>query len=187
MSINVFNETEIELIKNNPNVKRVSSKSITYTLEFKIDFMHEYRGGKLPRQIFIEHGFDVDIIGMKRIEQCATRWKRLYNDGGVVSLDDSRKDNRGRYKHEIQTEEQEIEKLKAKIALIEMENDMLKKLDESERRNGKEIRKSDKFEMIKKSSINLEDQEYKIIYVVWQKYQEVVTITTIQKNQRRIE
>ncbi|QVK17315.1 IS3 family transposase [Mycoplasmatota bacterium] len=150
MSINVFNETEIELIKNNPNVKRVSSKSITYTLEFKIDFMHEYRGGKLPRQIFIEHGFDVDIIGMKRIEQCATRWKRLYNDGGVVSLDDSRKDNRGRYKHEIQTEEQEIEKLKAKIALIEMENDMLKKLDESERRNGKEIRKSDKFEMIKK-------------------------------------
>jgi len=149
MSIKVFNEAEIELIKNNPNVKRVSSKSITYTLEFKINFMHEYRGGKIPRQIFIEHGFDVDIIGMKRIEQCATRWKRLYDDGGVVSLNDSRKDNRGRYKHETQTEEQEIEKLKAKIVLIELENNMLKKLDVSERRNGKEIRKSDKFKMIK--------------------------------------
>lgn len=68
MSIKVFTEKEIELIRANPNVQRVSSKSITYTLEFKINFMHEYRGGKLPRQIFIEHGFDVDIIGMKRIE-----------------------------------------------------------------------------------------------------------------------
>lgn len=149
MSIKMFNEEDIELLKNNPNVKRVSNKSITYTLEFKINFMHEYRGGKLPRQIFIEHGFDVDIIGMRRIEQCATRWKRLYDKGGVVSLEDSRKNNRGRYKHETQSEEQEIDKLKAKIELLELEIDMLKKLDVSERRSGKELRKRDKFEMIK--------------------------------------
>ncbi len=148
MSIKVFTEEEIKQLKMNPNVKRVSSKSIVYTLEFKINFMHEYRGGKMPRQIFKENGFDVDIIGMKRIEQCATRWKRQYEDGGVVSLEDSRKNNRGRYKHETQTKEQEVEELKAKIALIELEIDMLKKLDVSERRHGKEIRKNDKFEMI---------------------------------------
>lgn len=144
MSIKVFTEKEIELIRANPNVQRVSSKSITYTLEFKINFMHEYRGGKLPRQIFIEHGFDVDIIGMKRIEQCAARWKRLYTKGGVVALDDVRKNNRGRYKYEVETEGREFERLKATIALLELDNDMLKKLDKRERRIGKEISKDDK-------------------------------------------
>lgn len=148
MSIKVFTEEEIEILKRNPNVKKVTSKSITYTLEFKLDFMHEYNGGKLPRQIFIEHGFDIDLIGMKRVDQSACRWKRDYNAGGVVALDDSRKNNRGRYKQEKQTQEDIIEEMKAKIALIEAENEMLKKLDASERRNGTELRKSKKFELI---------------------------------------
>lgn len=55
----------------------------------------------------------------------------------MVALDDVRKNNRGRYKYEVETEGREFERLKATIALLELDNDMLKKLDKRERRIGK--------------------------------------------------
>lgn len=72
-------------------IQRVSERSITYTDEFKNKFMDEYLIGKLPLQIFIENGFDVDIIGMKPIEQSAHRWKKAYEKNGLIGLTDSRK------------------------------------------------------------------------------------------------
>ncbi|MES8704203.1 HTH domain-containing protein, partial [Cutibacterium acnes] len=68
MSKITFSTTEVKMLQKNPNVQSVSERSITYTDSFKNKFMDEYLGGKLPRQIFIENGFDVDVIGMKRIE-----------------------------------------------------------------------------------------------------------------------
>ncbi|MED4120699.1 IS3 family transposase, partial [Niallia taxi] len=44
-----FTEKEIELLTINPYVKSVSSKSITYTDEFKRIFIAESKKGKLPR------------------------------------------------------------------------------------------------------------------------------------------
>jgi transposase len=41
---------------NNPYVKSVSSKGITYTDEFKRIFIAENENGKLPRQFFEENG-----------------------------------------------------------------------------------------------------------------------------------
>src|SRR5690606_5627036 len=78
MSKITFSTKEIKALQKNPNVERVSERSITYTDAFKNKFMDEYLAGKLPRQIFDENGFDVDIIGIKRIEQSAHRWKKAY-------------------------------------------------------------------------------------------------------------
>ncbi|CDG00642.1 Hypothetical Uncharacterized protein [Clostridium chauvoei JF4335] len=36
-------------------------------------FIDEYIAGKLPRDIFIKNGFDIEMIGMKRVEQSADR------------------------------------------------------------------------------------------------------------------
>ncbi|WP_420806816.1 hypothetical protein [Abyssisolibacter fermentans] len=36
--------------------------------------MEEYLAGRLPRQIFEENGFNVNVLGVKRIEQSA--WRR---------------------------------------------------------------------------------------------------------------
>lgn len=77
MSKIIFSTKEIKKLQNNSNVQRVSERAITYTESFKNRFIDEYLAGKLPRQIFIENGFDVNVIGMKRIEQSAYRWKKL--------------------------------------------------------------------------------------------------------------
>ena len=48
--------------------------------------------GKTPREIFEANGFDVEILGMKRVEQCADRWKKAYETDGIIGLADSRKE-----------------------------------------------------------------------------------------------
>ena len=78
--------SDIKKLEENPHVKHVSNLSITYTDEFKQIFMEAYLSGKLPRLIFYENGFDIEVIGIKRIEQCAARWKKLYRRDGIIGL-----------------------------------------------------------------------------------------------------
>jgi len=68
MSIKIFTSKETIILSNNQYIKNASIKAITYTDEFKYTFIEENEKGKLPRMIFENHGFDIDIIGMERIK-----------------------------------------------------------------------------------------------------------------------
>ncbi len=68
MSKKLFTNEEIEILSKNIYVKNVTNKGITYTDEFKHLFIVENESGKLPRQIFENAGFDVNILGMKRVK-----------------------------------------------------------------------------------------------------------------------
>lgn len=133
MSKKLFTDKEIKILSNNPYVKSVSTKGITYTDEFKRIFISESVNGKLPRQIFEENGFDVDIIGIVRVQRAAYRWRVAYNESGVLGLRDTRKDHSGRpIKRELSLEEKNA-KLEAQIQLLRAENELLKKLEMMER------------------------------------------------------
>ena len=127
MSKVIFNDKQIKVLAKNPNVLRVSDKAITYSEEFKNKFIEENSKGILPRKIFEDNGFDIEIIGLKRIEQSAARCRKKYADMGVLGLKDSRKSNSGRPLLRELTAQEEIERLKAKISLLEIENEFLKK------------------------------------------------------------
>lgn len=45
----------------------LSAKGITHTDEFKRLFINENEQGKYSRQVFKEHGFNIDVIGKERI------------------------------------------------------------------------------------------------------------------------
>ena len=128
-----FTDKEIKLLSNNPYVKSVSSKGITYTDEFKRIFVSENEKGKLPRQIFEENGFDIEVLGMVRVHRAASRWRSAYNESGVLGLRDTRKENSGRpTKRELSLEEKNA-RLEAQIQMLLAENELLKKLDMMER------------------------------------------------------
>ena len=61
MSKITFSTKEIKTLQKNPNIQRVSERAITYTDAFKNRFIDEYLAGKLPREIFEENGFDINI------------------------------------------------------------------------------------------------------------------------------
>lgn len=134
MSKITFSTKEIKTLQKNPNVQRVSERAITYTDAFKNRFMDEYLAGKLPRQIFMENNFDVDVIGTKRIEQSAYRWKKAYEKNGLIGLTDSRKTSSGRPLKRELTYSEIIERQEARIKLLEGQVELLKKLETTERR-----------------------------------------------------
>nr|WP_227551514.1 HTH domain-containing protein [Metabacillus sediminilitoris] len=80
MSKIIFTEMQMNQLEVNPNVVKVSERSITYHPEFKIKAAIENLEGKDPLQIFIENGFDVDVIGREKPQQCLDRWKKTYRE-----------------------------------------------------------------------------------------------------------
>ena len=133
MSKKLFTKEEIDILSKNKYVKNVSSKGITYSDEFKRIFISENQCGKLPRQIFEECGFDINILGIKRIESSGKRWRSAFRRNGVSQLQDTRKFNTGRPTEKELSLEEKYEKLQAKLKLLEAENELLKKLEMLER------------------------------------------------------
>jgi len=134
MSIKLFTEKEIALLSNNPYIKTISAKAITYTDEFKRIFIAESEKGKPSRVIFEEHGFAIAIIGMSRVNQARNRWKSSYKSKGILGLDDTRKGNSGRPSNKEHSLEEKYEQLKLQNNYLIAENELLKKIDLAERR-----------------------------------------------------
>jgi transposase len=134
MSNKIFSQDEIEILSSNKYVKSVSVKGITYTDEFKRIFISENEKGKFPREIFEECGFNINILGMKRVESSGKRWRAAYRKDGILGLQDTRIENSGRPREKDLTLEEKYERLIAQNNLLKAENELLKKLDMLERR-----------------------------------------------------
>ena len=120
-----FRKEDIEILSQNPYVKNVSERTITYTEEFKRFFIREYESGTGPTRIFEKAGFKKEMVGHKRIDQAAARWKKAYYENGIDGLIDQR-NNIGRSMKEP-TDQEIITKQRARIELLEAEVALLKK------------------------------------------------------------
>jgi len=133
MSSKIFTGKEIELLSRNQYVEAVSMKGITYTDEFKRIFIAAHKQGKFPREIFEDHGFDINILGMSRVKSADIRWRAAYRKNGICGLHDTRKDNSGRPKDKELSIEEKYSRLQAQNNLLKAENELLKKMDMMER------------------------------------------------------
>lgn len=71
---------EMEIIEKSPWVDSVDKKNqrILWKESFKQHFIGEYTAGKTPLEIFREAGFSKELLGSKRIERAAARWREAY-------------------------------------------------------------------------------------------------------------
>ncbi len=135
MSRILFNEHQMRQLDSNPNVASVSDRAIQYKAEFKIRAVQENLGGKGPSQIFIENGFDLEIIGVKKAKWSLSRWRNTYNTYGEQGFLEERrgKGSKGRPSTKDVSAEKKLEKAEARIKYLEAELELLKKLEELER------------------------------------------------------
>ena len=148
MGKNIFSKEDIEMLSKNKYVKNISEKSITYTNEFKIQFIADYSNGKSPKTIFEECGFDSNLLGKRRIDSASARWRNAYEKHGVTGLDDTRR-NSGRPRKRELTKDDLLKKKDAEIAYLRAEIDLLKKLELSERQvKNDKLKSSEAFELI---------------------------------------
>lgn len=120
-----FTPEQVEDLRQNKYVKKVSEKSITYTEEFKEIFILEYNSGKLPSHILIEMGFDPKILGQKRVDTIVQRTKQQslrpegFKDTRTNNPNSGRPISRNLSQEEIIAKQQtEIELLKAKVEFL---------------------------------------------------------------------
>jgi hypothetical protein len=112
MSKRTFTEQQQNILRTNTNVSSCTSKSITYSKEFKRYVLHAYQEEyRNAREIFESAGFDLEIIGTDIPYQCIARWKRDGIEG-----------RRGRSKKKV------FPSLDAELAYVKAENTLLKQL-----------------------------------------------------------
>ncbi len=127
MSNILFDEEQQKQLRANHWVKSVTEKSISFTEDFKVYFINEYNLGKLPKQIFKDAGFDINILGDKRIEQCTARYKR--QNKRIEGFHDTRANNSGRRLAKELSVDEENELLKKQNAKLQQELEFLKKME----------------------------------------------------------
>ncbi|MCA0172580.1 IS3 family transposase [Bacillus sp. RAR_GA_16] len=129
MSNRLFTEVEMEQLEKNPNVLRVSQRTITYHPSFKQMAILEYQNGKFPSQIFEEHGFDVNMIGKDQPNRSLKRWRQTFEKYGKEGLEGERrgKGSPGRPPQRELSTEEKLKKAEARINYLEAENGIPKK------------------------------------------------------------
>ena len=135
MSKIIFNEHQRRQIEANPNVVSVSDRSIQYTVDFKLKSVQENLQGKGAKEIFKAAGFDLEIIGLSKVQSAIKRWKKIYQIYGENGFTEERrgKGGTGRPRVEKLSADKKLEKAEARIRLLEAELTLLKKLEEMER------------------------------------------------------
>jgi hypothetical protein len=87
MSKIIFNPFQIKQLLNNPNVLHVSERFISYHPDFKVKAVKENLNGKEPMKIFLDHGFDLNVIGSNKPKECLKRCgKRIVSLERKVSI-----------------------------------------------------------------------------------------------------
>ena len=128
MSKKLFTPQEIEQLKQTIMLSQCLKKGLLIQKNLRKNFIAMSEKGNFPREIFEYYGFNVEMLGMQRVNSAAKRWKQAFKTQGPLGLDDSRTTNSGRpLKRELTIEEQLL-RTQAELEVLRIENELLKKL-----------------------------------------------------------
>lgn len=106
-----FTQEQVQLLRKNPYTKSVTPSQLRFTQEFKDEFRQACLEGKTAPEFFQDKGYDVDLIGQKRMENLQTRVFRELAQP-----------------QESSDVEQEMQMLKSEVKRLSFELDLLKKI-----------------------------------------------------------
>lgn len=131
MSKKQFTEDQIQKLRQNPYVYSVTGSRIKLTKEFKELFMTAYNSGEGPREILENHGFDIEIIGERRIWSISQHIRSEYQKYGEFHEGyrnpHSRKANATPTDQPL-TEQDQLRKLQHEVDYLKQEMEFLKKI-----------------------------------------------------------
>ena len=130
-------QKEIELLRNNPNVKRVTAYTVCFTEEFRKKVYEEKTAGESIATILRRNGIDPDILGESRVQGLShTLNKRAKRQEGFTDL---RSENYRRPSNaENDTLEKRVRSLENELAYTRQEVEFLKKIQTANSETQKE-------------------------------------------------
>ncbi len=131
MNRSQFTDEQMQLLRQNPYTHSVTKTRLTFTKEFKEIFHAQYQAGNLPRQILIDHGYNPEILGDRRIWSIAGHIQEQFKKYGEF--------HEGRAPHRLlkpgtltsnkhTSEKDEIKQLTQEVDYLKQELAFLKKI-----------------------------------------------------------
>jgi hypothetical protein len=121
---------EIVVLLKNKNVVKCSCNAITYSKEFKVLAVKQYKEGLSSREIFEKAGFDLKMIGIDTAYDRIKDWNVVAKKKGEDGLrfETRGHGSPGRPKSKGLTDKEKLEYLEAKVAYLKAENEFLTQL-----------------------------------------------------------
>lgn len=131
MSNKRFTKEQMDILSRNENVHKVTDKYIVFEAGFKQLCLDNVSKGITLRQTFTDCGFDVEMIGAKRMKAAYSNWRRISNKGKELKTGHY---GGGRPRRNPRTPDEIISSQKKQIELLQAENDFLRQMRRLERR-----------------------------------------------------
>ena len=131
MSIKLFTKEEIDILDQTPYVYSVTGSRVTLTREFKEIFLTAYKAGELPRTILEDHGFDINILGERRIASISYHIREEYKKYGEFHEGYGPRSSRGSspmVPNQPISEKDELKQLRHEVDYLKQEIEFLKKI-----------------------------------------------------------
>lgn len=131
MSRKLFTEEQQQLLRQNPYVHSVTAARLQLTKEFKELFLASYNAGSSPREILINYGFDIDILGERRMWSISHHIRSEYEKYGEFHEGYGRRISpatRSTDQSQPVSEKDEIRQLRNEINYLKQEMEFLKKV-----------------------------------------------------------
>ncbi len=121
----------VKQLNEHPYVEKATEWTVCFAAEFKQLAYDEYYRGKSMRQIFVDAGFDVQLLGTKRIDNF--RMLVMSKADEKTGFADKRKDKSLQAPQSTESQMMKrIRELEHRNAYLEQENEFLKKIQELE-------------------------------------------------------
>ncbi len=126
MSKKPFSDEEMNILRQNPFTFKVTRNTLSFTKEFKELFIAEYNAGNIPRQILIDHGYDPEMLGDRRIWGISQHIRNQYKQYGEVHEGTTHAKLAGREKP--LSDKDELKQLRHEVDYMKQEIEFLKKI-----------------------------------------------------------
>lgn len=123
-----WSESERKLLLLNKYVSKVTDTNIAYTSEFKVLAVKEYRSGKSPQQIFKDSGFDLTVFEGEYAKKTIYRWSKLFDEEGSKGFKVEKRGKSATGRPKKKYDPTDLDSVLKRLAYLEVENDLLKKL-----------------------------------------------------------
>lgn len=128
MSKKPFTTEEIIILRQNPFTYKVTNSTLSFTKEFKELFITEYNTGITPRQILANHGYDLEILGDRRIWGISQHLRAQYEESGGSFSESSTVSRRTKNPDKHLSEKDELKRLQQEVDYLRQEIEFLKKI-----------------------------------------------------------
>ena len=131
MSRKQFTKEQIDILRQNPYVYSVTGARLTLTKEFKEIFMTAYQAGELPRSILENHGFDISILGERRVWSISQHIREEFKKYGEFHEGYGPRSSRNTLSvnpNQPLSEKDELKQLRHEVDYLKQEMEFLKKI-----------------------------------------------------------